>query len=594
MRAKYLRVILGLIITVLNLKANSQTDTILVDFGSILSPHPWNNVTSAKTGQIGGLINVFGSITNLGIRVFDEFNAINTNGTTTPNGSLGIPPEATEDSFYGNTVDFGGDTQPTGGIELYNLNPSEQYTLTIFASRLANDNRETKYVITGANQQMLFLNASNNTSNEVTATLYPANDGIINIVASPGANNNNAYNFFYLGALKVKFKKERYLTLNSPSGGEFWQVGKVTPIRWSALNVAEVILDYSTDNGATWNNIDTVSGFLNKYDWTIPNTPSVNCLVRAISDTLISQSSSVFEIANDASKCTIVVLGSSTAAGQGPTSLDSAWVNRYRAYLYENNTSYEVINLAKGGYNTYKVIPTNTPIPPNIGIAVDTARNLTKALTYNPFAIIVNMPSNDAAMDIPVSEQLYNFKVIYDSAQLNGIQTYIATTQPRNFTTASKIQIQEDVRDSIFAIYGDFSIDFWNGFAQSNGYIVPEYNSGDGTHMNNAAHRLLLNRVVDKLIDTLCNEINVVEVKELKKDDLVVNIYPNPTNSQFHIATAEIISSIRIFNNLGVEVEKISKYEPGNTINVQDYIKGVYFVVITTPKGIVNKKIVVN
>lgn len=593
MRTKQIRVLIVIIITFLNLKVNSQTDTILVDFGSILSPHPWNNVTSAKTGQIGGLLNVFGSTTSYGIRVFDEFNAINTNGTTSPNVSLGIPSEASEDSFYGNTVDFGGDTQPTGGVELYNLNPAEQYTLTIFASRLATDNRETKYVITGANQQMLFLNASNNTSNEVTATLYPANDGTINIVASPGANNNNSYNFFYLGALKVSFKKERYLHLNSPNGGEFWQVGKVVPIRWSALNVAEVILDYSTDNGATWSNIDTVSGFLNKFDWTIPNTPSLNCLVRATSDTLLSQSSSVFEIANDASKCTIVVLGSSTAAGTGPTSLDSAWVNRYRAYLYEHNTSYEVVNLAKGGYNTYKVIPTNTPIPP-VGISVDTARNLTKALTYNPFAIIVNMPSNDAAMDIPVAEQLYNFKAIYDSAQLNGIQAYIATTQPRNFTTASKIQIQEDVRDSIFSIYGDYAIDFWNGFAQPNGYIVPEYNSGDGTHMNNAAHRLLLDRVVDKLIDTLCNEINVVEVGKLNKGSINVNVYPNPTNSYFHIETAEPISSIRIFNNLGVEVEKISKYKPGNTINIQDYTKGIYFVIITTPKGIVNKRIVVN
>ena len=33
----------------------------------------------------------------------------------------------------------------------------------------------------------------------------------------------------------------------------------------------------------------------------------------------------------------VVILGSSTAAGTGPSTSDSAWVNRYRAYLQEIN-----------------------------------------------------------------------------------------------------------------------------------------------------------------------------------------------------------------------------------------------------------------
>ena len=45
----------------------------------------------------------------------------------------------------------------------------------------------------------------------------------------------------------------------------------------------------------------------------------------------------------------IVVLGSSTAAGAGVSSSDSAWVNRYRNYLESINPDNEVINLAVGG-----------------------------------------------------------------------------------------------------------------------------------------------------------------------------------------------------------------------------------------------------
>ncbi|MEM6349031.1 MAG: hypothetical protein AAF927_34410, partial [Bacteroidota bacterium] len=50
----------------------------------------------------------------------------------------------------------------------------------------------------------------------------------------------------------------------------------------------------------------------------------------------------------------IVVLGSSTAAGSGASSSDSAWVNRYRQYLQSINPDNQVVNLAQGGYNTYR------------------------------------------------------------------------------------------------------------------------------------------------------------------------------------------------------------------------------------------------
>lgn len=193
--------------------------------------------------------------------------------------------------------------------------------------------------------------------------------------------------------------------------------------------------------------------------------------------------------------CLTVVLGSSTAEGTGPASPDSAWVNRYRAALVQANPRVSVVNLAKGGYTTYHVLPTGSPGAPNAGITVDTARNVTKALSLNPCTIIVNLPSNDAANQFSAAEQLANFSQIAETAQKAGVEVWICTPQPRNFSDPAQIQIQREVVDSIFATYGDHAIDFWNGLADEKGHIRKEYDSGDGIHLNNAGHRLLFERV---------------------------------------------------------------------------------------------------
>ena len=61
----------------------------------------------------------------------------------------------------------------------------------------------------------------------------------------------------------------------------------------------------------------------------------------------------------------IVILGSSTAAGTGPSSADSTWVNRYRKYLQEINPNNLVTNLAIGGTTTYHIMPNWFAPPPN-------------------------------------------------------------------------------------------------------------------------------------------------------------------------------------------------------------------------------------
>lgn len=196
-------------------------------------------------------------------------------------------------------------------------------------------------------------------------------------------------------------------------------------------------------------------------------------------------------IKNDVIK--IVVLGSSTAFGTGPSHPDSAWVNRYRTYVQNIWPGSEVINLAKGGYKTYHILPDDFS-PPTDRPFPDTLRNITKALSYNPTAIIINLPSNDATAGYSVKEQLANYELIISLTSEPGIPVWVATTQPRNLSDAGRQNLM-DMRDSTFARFEN-SIDFWTGLAENNGNIKPEYNSGDNVHLNDAAHKILFERAV--------------------------------------------------------------------------------------------------
>ncbi len=195
----------------------------------------------------------------------------------------------------------------------------------------------------------------------------------------------------------------------------------------------------------------------------------------------------------------IVMLGSSTSAGTGANPPDSAWVNRFRKHLLSNDSTWRVANLAVGGFKTYHVMPTGF-VPPAGRPTPRTSNNISYALEYNPVAIIINLPSNDAASGYPISEQIANYDTLVNFAAQRNIRFWITTTQPRNFTSQSQLDALMAMRDSTWSRYGSMGIDFWTGIALSTGYINPLYNSGDGIHLNNAGHRIIYERAAAKVI----------------------------------------------------------------------------------------------
>lgn len=197
----------------------------------------------------------------------------------------------------------------------------------------------------------------------------------------------------------------------------------------------------------------------------------------------------------------LVVLGSSTSEGVGPKEWENTYVNRLRKDISERGDSIQVINLAKGSYTTFHLLPdptapsvapsgTTKPVRPE----PDVRRNISQALRLKPDALLINLPSNDVASGFSVQEQLQNFQVILELAKNAGVEVWVTTTQPRNMD-ASKMAAQIQVRDGLKNLVGDHLIDFWTDIAETNGTIKAQYDSGDHIHLNDEAHALLLARV---------------------------------------------------------------------------------------------------
>ncbi|MEM6288705.1 MAG: glucoamylase family protein [Bacteroidota bacterium] len=191
----------------------------------------------------------------------------------------------------------------------------------------------------------------------------------------------------------------------------------------------------------------------------------------------------------------IVVLGSSTAEGFGPSASDSTWVGRLRTHLEAVAPGLDVLNLARGGYSTYHILPAGSPAPPTINGAPDLNRNIDAALARDPVAIVVGMTSNDAAYGFANAEQQDNFEAVAARAEAAGVPLFVTTTAPRNFDETARAR-QVAVRDWILGRFGDRAVDVWTGVARPDGTLDPRFDMGDGVHQNDAGHRLIFQRIL--------------------------------------------------------------------------------------------------
>ena len=71
------------------------------------------------------------------------------------------------------------------------------------------------------------------------------------------------------------------LSLQSPNGGENWIIGTSYPITWTSDNFSgDIKIEYRSNSGQSWTTITASTSNDGSYNWTVPDTPSANCLVK--------------------------------------------------------------------------------------------------------------------------------------------------------------------------------------------------------------------------------------------------------------------------------------------------------------------------
>jgi lysophospholipase L1-like esterase len=201
----------------------------------------------------------------------------------------------------------------------------------------------------------------------------------------------------------------------------------------------------------------------------------------------------------------IVILGSSTAYGNGASNITKSWAYKYAEYLKSIDSNYVVDNLAVSGTTTYAA-QANDYVPPSGRPKPLLGHNISTAIRLNADAIIINYPSNDAADNFTLTEQENNFKRITKKAATHNILVWVATPQPRDNFNQTQVKRQKELYDWIMSFYGKKAIDFHTGLASAVDSILNKFSAGDGIHLDNKGHEQLYKRVVNKSIpDSLCN-----------------------------------------------------------------------------------------
>jgi lysophospholipase L1-like esterase len=191
-------------------------------------------------------------------------------------------------------------------------------------------------------------------------------------------------------------------------------------------------------------------------------------------------------------------MGSSSAAGDGAKPIDSAWAYRLQSTVNQTSTKANFINLAYGGYTTYQAQATGSVTASRP--APDTSRNITKALSLHPTLVLLSYPSNDIAWDFTDNEILSNYAKLVHLLDSAKVQYIIFSTQPRNFPDSTQRLRLKTINDKIISVYGYHVNNFLDQLSTPTYTIKPQYDAGDGIHINNAGHAVILNATLQQSI----------------------------------------------------------------------------------------------
>jgi hypothetical protein len=216
----------------------------------------------------------------------------------------------------------------TYGIEVFYQDSGGAGTLDPPVRIETNDLGDGSLVILDANrdgrQDLMFAHTWNfSWDSAASILLLQRNDGTLgdqeeypiwnlsweqNMMATGDFNNDGwvdvVYEYMYGILFHYGWDGSPALVLQYPSGNELLEMGWSLDISWGKIGTfTDVDIAYSIDGGASWRGIAagvSAGGVLGgEYPWTVPYTPSDNCLVRITGNNLESTSTYPFTIVDD-------------------------------------------------------------------------------------------------------------------------------------------------------------------------------------------------------------------------------------------------------------------------------------------------------
>ncbi|MES2733812.1 MAG: right-handed parallel beta-helix repeat-containing protein [Bacteroidota bacterium] len=324
------------------------------------------------------------------------------------------------------------------------------------------------------------------------------------------------------------------VALTAPTGGEKWTIDNAYAITWTSTNVADIQLEYSVNNGASWNLINQTKAAAGTYQWT-PNFTAAAVLMKVsdVANGSVSSTSNAFSVGLPTPTLTITSpKGGETWEKDANYSI--TWTS---SYIDKVKLEYTVDNGA-----TWSVITSTTAAPvgtylwtPSIAAAATMVRisdisDATVMSTSSAFAIqsaslTLTSPNGGESWRVSSNQIISWNKALVDSVHLdysvdNGSQWLsivsnlpAATgsyqwTVPANVSTTVKVRITDaqhaltqDVSDGVFAIRNNVGYSITGTITQPGGALVTDA------------------KVVLLRIDSTNMTFNVYKTKVLKQSD---------------------------------------------------------------------------
>jgi hypothetical protein len=372
------------------------------------------------------------------------------------------------------------------------------------------------------------------------------------------------------------------ITLTSPLGGEIFNTESYVTISWLYDNQSSyyIYLEYSTDNGQTWNYISYVPNDLGggSYIWYTPVVNSQECLIR-VTDYYLGF---VEDISNPFTIITFPQTPICMVTVDSTTNRNVIMWDKPASELIDRFVVYKESNQA----NVYEVLAT---------------------INYDEPAMVMDTNSNPAIKS-------YRYKLGFLDAEGNVFPM-------SDFHQTMHLTINQGVGNTwnlIWSSYLGFEVPSYNIYRKTaatdfeqiasisssfNSYSDVNAPAGDVYYMVEVVNPNGCNIAAREFYASSFSNVatnNTLGVND-GQQALNVSVYPNPADRQINVvAGQDLKGNVRIILNdlLGKEVynAQVSDLRPGmkQTINSEDLKEGIYILKVSSDKVSFTGKVIVN